>query len=40
MERFKDYESPEMEIILVDDSDVIITSGLGGGGDVESPFGF
>ena len=38
MERLKDYESPEMEIILVDDSDVIITSGLGGGGDEPDPF--
>lgn len=38
MEQLKDYESPEMEVILIDDSDVITTSGLGGGIDVENPF--
>lgn len=31
MEQLKKYESPEMEIIPVDESDVIVTSGLGGG---------
>lgn len=33
MEQLKKYESPEMEIIPVDESDVIVTSGLGNGHD-------
>lgn len=40
MEQLKNYESPEMEVILIDDSDVITASGLGGGIDVDNPFDF
>lgn len=39
MEQLKSYESPEMEVILIDDSDVITASGLGGGIDVVNPWG-
>lgn len=28
MDQMKDYESPDMEIIVVEDSDVITTSGI------------
>ncbi len=38
MDQMKDYESPDMEIIVVEDSDVITTSGLGGGIDIDNPF--
>lgn len=38
MEQLKNYESPEMEVILIDDSDVITASGLDGGIDVDNPF--
>lgn len=39
MEQLKVYECPEMEIILVDDADVIVTSAVGGkDGVVEYPF--
>ena len=40
-EQLKVYESPEMEVILVDDNDVITASapGLGGGNMVDNPFG-
>ncbi len=38
MDQMKDYESPDMEIIVVEDSDVITTSGLGGGIDDLNPF--
>lgn len=31
MEQLKAYECPEMEIILVNDADVIVTSAVGGG---------
>lgn len=34
-EQLKVYESPEMEVILVDNSDVITASGIGGGEDVD-----
>ena len=40
MDQMKDYESPDMEIIVVEDSDVITTSGLGGGIDASNPFEF
>lgn len=42
MEQLRKYESPEMEIILVDESDVIVTSGFGNGhegGDLDDLFG-
>lgn len=38
MDQMKDYESPDMEIIVVEDSDVITTSGLDGGIDALNPF--
>ena len=38
MDQIKDYESPDMEIIVVEDSDVITTSGLDGGIDASNPF--
>lgn len=40
MEKSKYYESPEMEIILVDDSDVITASGpaTGGSHEDDDPF--
>lgn len=38
MNQMKDYESPDMEIIVVEDCDVITTSGLGGGNDGPNPF--
>lgn len=31
MEQLKAYESPEMEIICVDDADIVVTSAVGGG---------
>ncbi len=44
MEQIIEYESPEMELILVDDSDVITLSldgfGQGGGIDIDNPWGF
>lgn len=36
IDNLKEYESPEMEIILVEDNDVIVTSiggGIAGGSD-------
>lgn len=36
MDNLKEYESPEMEIILVEDNDIIVTSiggGISGGSD-------
>lgn len=36
MDNLKEYESPEMEIIFVEDNDVIVTSiggGIAGGSD-------
>ena len=38
MEQLKKYKSPEMEIILVDDSDVITASVIGGGFGGTDPF--
>lgn len=35
----KEYMTPEMEIITVDNTDVIITSFIGGGEDLD-PWGF
>lgn len=39
MEQLKDYESYEMEIIFVDESDVITSSGIEGGNEGDNPFG-
>lgn len=37
MEMFKEYVSPEMEIILVEDNDIVTTSGNIGGEVIVAP---